>query len=324
MNALKFTKHAQEFRMHSDPFSDFLRLADAKPVVAGGFSAGGDWAIRFPKPEYLKFFALVKGRCVLMFEGERTPIYVEEGDVFLLSSTPSFVLASDCITEPVDAKALFSGSHNKTAVIGDGKDCIQLGGHVKLDPDSGKLLAQVLPSLIHVRASSQQAGVLSWLLEQLVREVSQPLPGFSVVSMQLTQLMFVQILREYLQTTTDLPCNWLKAVSDKRLQPALALMHNDPAQNWQLSELAKAAAMSRTSFAVYFKSIAGVAPLTYLTQWRMYLAGQSLRQSELSVSTLALQYGYASESAFSTAFKRINGVSPRNYRNLKMAELADN
>ena len=142
--------------------------------------------------------------------------------------------------------------------------------------------------------------------------------------MQLTQLMFVQILREYLQTTTDLPCNWLKAVSDKRLQPALALMHNDPAQNWQLSELARAAAMSRTSFAVYFKSIAGVAPLTYLTQWRMYLAGQSLRQSELSVSTLALQYGYASESAFSTAFKRINGVSPRNYRNLKMAELADN
>ncbi|NUP63307.1 MAG: helix-turn-helix transcriptional regulator, partial [Nonomuraea sp.] len=88
----------------------------------------------------------------------------------------------------------------------------------------------------------------------------------------------------------------------------------DPGHPWQLEELARAAAMSRTTFAVRFKEAAGVPPLTYLLDWRMSLAARALRQESVPVATLARSVGYTSESAFSNAFKRAVGVAPRRYR----------
>lgn len=309
--------------MEGDPFSDFLRLADAQPTISGGFTAGGSWAIRFPRPEYLKFFALVKGQCWLCIEDEETPVRVEEGDVFLLSIQRPFVLAGDLEAVPLDATRLFAGKLNKTATLGEGEDCIQIGGHVRLDPANGELLAGMLPPLIHVQAASKQATVMKWLLDQLVRERMDGQPGATLVSGQLAQLLFVQILRVYLETCETLPCGWLRAASDKRLGPAMALMHDDPGRSWQLGELARAAAMSRTSFAVHFKSVAGVAPLAYLTQWRMLLAQRALRTEGTTLSQLADHLGYGSESAFSNAFKRVTGVSPARYRGQSRTSLGE-
>jgi transcriptional regulator GlxA family with amidase domain len=107
---------------------------------------------------------------------------------------------------------------------------------------------------------------------------------------------------------------WLRALGDKRLAPALRLMHGDPSRAWQLEELARATAMSRTTFALHFKTAAGVGPLTYLTQWRMRLAQRALREENVSVAVLARSLGYTSESAFSHAFKRIIGAPPKRYR----------
>jgi AraC-like DNA-binding protein len=300
--------------MRADPFSDILKFTNAETVVSGGFTAGGSWAIRFPEPDKIKFFALVKGNCWLSIEGQEAPVRVEAGDVFLLSARRSFVLGGDLAAVPVDATSLFTGSRNKTAKLGDGEDCIQIGGHVRLDPSSGGLLADVLPPLIHVRAASPQAGPLRWLLDQLIREREAELPGASLASAQLAQLIFVQILRAHLETSGPLAAGWLRAVSDQRLAPALRLMHGDPGRSWQLEELAKAAAMSRTTFALHFKTVAGVAPLTYLTKWRMRLAERALREESTQVSVLARLLGYTSESAFSNAFKRVTGTAPRHYR----------
>lgn len=61
----------------------------------------------------------------------------------------------------------------------------------------------------------------------------------------------------------------LRAISDPLIAPALRLLHSDPGRSWHLKELAQAAAMSRTTFAMRFKQAAGVAPLIYLTEWRM-------------------------------------------------------
>jgi AraC-like DNA-binding protein len=300
--------------MTADPFSDFLEIANAQPVVAGGFTAGGLWAIRFPAPDKIKFFAIVKGNCWLRIDGQDAPVRAETGDVFLLSTERSFVLAGDLAAVPVDATRLFSGNVNKIAKIGDVDDCIQIGGHIRLDSASGGLLADVLPPLIHVRATSPQATVLQWLLDQLVRERAEELPGASVASAQLAHLMFIQILRAHLETSAPLSAGWLRAISDKRLAPALRLMHSDPGRSWRLEELAKAAAMSRTTFALHFKTAAGLAPLTYLTKWRMRLAERALREKNTPVSVLARSLGYTSESAFSNAFKRLTGHAPKRYR----------
>jgi AraC-like DNA-binding protein len=93
-----------------------------------------------------------------------------------------------------------------------------------------------------------------------------------------------------------------------------AKMHGEPGRAWQLGELAKATAVSRTSFAVHFKAVAGVAPLRYLAQWRMLLAQRELCLKETPLAVLASHLGYSSESAFSNAFKRKVGLSPAIYR----------
>jgi AraC-like DNA-binding protein len=300
--------------MTTDPFSDILKLSNAETFVSGGFTAGGSWAIRFPAPDKIKFFALVKGKCWLLIDNRQLPVRVEEGDVFLLSAQPSFVLASDLAAVPIDATALFTGTVYHTAKLGEGEDCIQIGGHVRLDESSGALLADVLPPLIHVKAASPHATVLRWILDQLVREPVAELPGASLASAQLAQLLFVHILRVHVETSGVLATGWLRAVADQRLAPALRLMHAEPGHAWQLEELAKAAAMSRTTFVHHFKTAAGVPPLTYLTEWRMRLAERALREENIPISVLAGQLGYTSESAFSNAFKRVTGKAPKRYR----------
>src|SRR5579884_213969 len=111
-----------------------------------------------------------------------------------------------------------------------------------------------------------------------------------------------------------MPAGWLRALGDPRIAPALRLMHGDPGRAWHLDELAKACAMSRTSFAFHFRAAAGVAPLTYLTEWRMRLAERALEEENTPVAVIGRSLGYTSESAFSNAFKRVTGKSPNAHR----------
>jgi AraC-like DNA-binding protein len=302
--------------MTDDPFSDIITLTNAKTVVSGGITAGGTWAIRFPTMEKIKFSAIVKGQCWLWIDGEQAPVRAEAGDVFLLAAQQSFVLASNLEAEPIDAASVFTSSAVKIAKLGDGDEYVQIGGFVRLDPVSEGLLVDVLPPLIHVRSTAPQATVLHWLINQLVREQTAELPGASLASAQLAQLMFVQIVRAHLDTSGSLEASVLRAISDPLIAPALRLMHSDPGRSWHLKELAQAAAMSRTTFAVRFKQAAGIAPLTYLTEWRMRLAERALREQDTSVADLARSLGYMSESAFSNAFKRVTGHAPKRYRSI--------
>lgn len=301
--------------MRSDPFSDILRLTNARSLVTGGFTAGGPWAIRFPAPSTIKFFAVVKGQCWASIDGEQKPIRFDTGDIGLLVAARAFTLASDPDVSPLDAMSLFSGAGRSTAQLGDGQDFAHLGGHVLLDPSSGRLLTDILPPWLHLPSRAPQARAFRHLLDQLVEERAAGLPGAELATAQLAQLLFIQILRAHLETAEHLPASWLRALGEPRIAPALQLMHGDPGRAWHLEELARACAMSRTSFASHFKAAAGVAPLTYLTEWRMRLAERRLREETTSISAIGQTLGYGSESAFSNAFKRVTRQSPRAYRN---------
>lgn len=300
--------------MSTDPFSDILRFTSAESLVTGGFTAGGAWALRFPAPDKIKFLAVVKGRCWVRLEGEAKPIHFDSGDVGLLAAKRSFLLASDLDVPPVEAMSVFSAAGKATTQLGDGADFEYLGGHVLLDPTSGRLLADVLPPWIHVPAASPQATAFRSLLDRLVEERAIEQPGTQLATAQLAQLLFIQILRAHLKTSTPMPAGWLRALGEPRIAPALRLMHGDPARVWHLDELANACAMSRRTFASRFKAVAGSTPLAYLTEWRMRLAERALREESTPVSVIAQSFGYTSESAFSTAFKRVTGSSPRTYR----------
>jgi AraC-like DNA-binding protein len=90
-------------------------------------------------------------------------------------------------------------------------------------------------------------------------------------------------------------------------------MHGEPAHRWTLEELAERAGLSRSIFTLKFKQKLGASPMQYLTRWRMLLAGDRLTNTGDSIFVIALSLGYESESAFSTAFKRVMGFSPRQY-----------
>lgn len=313
--------------MQDDPLSDVLKLADVQSLVSGGFAASGDWAIRFPAPDKIKFFAAVRGACWLQLDGQESPLRMASGDVILLAAARSFVLASNLAATPVEAHALFAGRAdpivNVGAVTRDDAEVLQIGGHVRLHPDYGALLADVLPPVIHVQGSAVEAQALRWILDQLVRE-REGLPGSGLATVQLGHLLFIQVLRAHLATGGALRAGWLRAATDARLAPALRLIHGEPGRAWRLDQLARACAMSRTSFASHFKSVAGEAPLSYLARWRMRLAEHALRRGDAPLAMLAETLGYASESAFSHAFKRIVGLSPKRYgSNARAAHDAD-
>jgi AraC-like DNA-binding protein len=294
-----------------DAFSDLLSFSNARSVITGGWQAGAPWALRFPRPNKLKFFAVVTGGCWLQVDGHK-PRRIEAGEVFSLSPAQrAFVMASDLAVTPIDTGRVFTpGSGAIVKLDGKAPSCFVLGGHVVIDP----VLAELMPKLIHVRASSPQARAVQWLLAELVREREAQLPGAAAAASQLAQLMFVQLLRVHLAEANSRTPGLLRAFADPRLAPALALMHADPKRTWPLAKLARAAAMSRTTFALHFKTVAGVPPLAYHTRWRMQLAARALREDKTSISELSRSLGYASESAFSNAFKREVGMSPLRYR----------
>ncbi|MGH3438957.1 MAG: AraC family transcriptional regulator, partial [Sciscionella sp.] len=168
--------------------------------------------------------------------------------------------------------------------------------------------------------SDATATNLRGQLDRLFDEVAGNRIGAAFAVGQHGQLLLLEVLRAYIDQA-ELPAGWLRVLTDERLRPALSLMHTEPGKPWNLDDLARAAAMSRTSFAERFRTKAGVPPLTYLNRWRMLRAQRSLRDGDVRVGSLASELGYSSESAFSNAFKREVGVSPLRFRQRVREEL---
>jgi AraC-like DNA-binding protein len=299
--------------MSDDPFSAVLALVNARAVCAGGFTAGGAWAIAFPPPEQLKFFVIARGHCWLAVEGLGAPFRMGEGDVLMLSAPRAFVVSSDPAVPPRPAGEIFAGFTSGIFALG-GDEMLLLGGHVDMAAGCGSLLLEGLPDLIRVNGSSAEAPQLKSLIAQLAEECSASRQGASFACTALAQLIFLQILRGHLAREGELAPGLLRVLADRRLAPALRLMHAEPARSWHLPELASAAAMSRTAFAMRFKALAGVGPLAYLAQWRMRLAQRWLAAGGMPIGQIARATGFSSDAAFSNAFKRMTGESPSQFR----------
>jgi AraC-like DNA-binding protein len=296
-----------------DPLSDVLSLLKPRSYMSGGFDMGGEWSIQFPQHEGVKCYALVSGRCWLSMEGVADPVRVTPGDCFLLPSGRPFSLTSDLALTPVDAHTLFQLPLNGAIrSINGGGDCFGVGGHFAFAGTHAEMLLGVLPPIVHLQKESDKAA-MRWSLERLMQELREPQPGGVLVAQQLAYMMLVQALRLHLAEGLRGGVGWLFALADPQMSAAISAMHDDPAHRWTLPELAARAGMSRSIFALRFKQTVGASPMEYLTRWRMLVAGDRLVNSSDPISVIAPSLGYESESAFSTAFKRIMGCSPRQY-----------
>jgi AraC-like DNA-binding protein len=297
-----------------DPLSDVLSLLRIRNYHSATLSLGGDWAFTFPEREGIKFTAVVKGSCWLQVDGEQQPQRLQQGDCFLMTRGMPFSLYSDMSQPVMNSDGYFQTLAADELALHYGGDDIQLvGGRFDFSGVPTQLLLSSLPSLVHVQANDPQASLLRWALERFTSELQQKRPGRSLMNEHLAHLMLVEVLRTHLATLDSTGIGWFYGLADRNLSAALSAIHADPAHRWSVQELAQLATMSRSAFALRFKQVVGAAPMEYLTHWRMLLASDRLKNSDDAVSTIAFSLGYESESAFSTAFKRVMSQSPRHY-----------
>jgi AraC-like DNA-binding protein len=292
-----------------DPLSDVLALLKPQKYLAGGFDTAGPWSVRFPDHEGIKCYSVVAGSAWLSVDAVPEPVRLHTGDCFLLPSGGPFRLCSDLALAPIGVDRFLTLRGDGITTWNGGGDCCIVGGHFVFSGEAAAMLLGMLSPIVHLREESAKAA-LRWSVDRITHELRERRPGSALVVQHLAQMMLVEALRVHL-TESRGAVGWLFALADRQVGAAITAMHEQPGHRWTLQALAERAAMSRSTFALRFKETVGMAPMEYLARWRMLLAEDRLASSSDSVSLVALSLGYDSESAFSTAFKRITGRSPR-------------
>jgi AraC-like DNA-binding protein len=236
----------------------------------------------------------------------------------LLPAGPGFTMGSDLECEPLslDGQAPLDcqAAEGWYGEVGGEPNFQQLGGIFELDASSDGLLGGLLPSLVHIRAIDPAAGRFKWTSDAIVDEALSERPGRELVVSRLIEVLLLEALR-YQGERMEAP-GWsglLAGLADPALSRALKRLHGDVAYPWSVKALAREAGLSRSVFSQRFTERVGVAPMQYVIEWRMTLAKTMLRQGSPALEAVAAAIGYRSASAFSTAFRRKVGCSPRRF-----------
>ena len=170
-------------------------------------------------------------------------------------------------------------------------------------------------------ADSERLGSMPWLAE-LVRyawsEACARRAGSETMLGKLTELMFIEVVRQHIESMPEDQAGWLAGLRDPVVSKALSLMHGTPADDWSVASLARAAGASRSEFAERFACFVGHPPMHYLAKWRMQLAS-GLLSGDANIASVAAEVGYGSEASFSRAFKKMVGVPPSVWRDQRLA-----
>jgi len=300
----------------SDPLSDVVRLLHPRAVFANVISGKGNWAVRYADYGQPGFCIVLEGSALLAVDGH-APIAIRAGDFVLLPTTPPFTLSSVAPAPPVfiapefiDPKAAPGGRGERRHGDPDGPpDMRSLGGAFLFDTADAGLLVSLLPAVVHVQGS----GRLMQLVGMVGEEYEEQKPGNDYMLSRLVELLLVEAMRW--TTAGSAPPGLLRGLGDDRLAMALKRIHARVDHPWTVDELAKAAALSRSTFFERFVRTVGVPPMAYLLAWRMRIAKELLRRDGLTVADVAERVGYGSTSAFSVAFSRHVGEPPSRYAN---------
>jgi AraC-like DNA-binding protein len=294
--------------------------------VSAALDAGGEWAIEFPAKQCFTLSVVQKGECWLSVDGtkdgkkdrkkDRKKIRVRTGDCLLFTGSKGYSLSKSLPAKrKVHAYDLFSKAKNGVTVCNGGGDFFSIGTVFEFKGHLTPILFGSLPPVIHVPSDSDQAAVLRWSTERFGAEFRGQNIGKPMMLSHLALIMLLQTIRIYLNSAKSKEDdNWLVALSDPKLSKAIEAMHSNYKNNWSLESLARTAGMSRSGFAQTFKKKIGVAPMDYLTNWRMQIACELLRSGGGGLLSIANSIGYGSESAFSVAFKKILKCRPGFYQ----------
>jgi AraC-like DNA-binding protein len=223
-----------------------------------------------------------------------------------------FITRSLSAKNKVKADVVLGTAQNGVTTWNGVGDFFALATYFQFEGLLPKIVFGNLPSVIHIPGHLDQAAILHWTLERFSAEFRGNSVGRSLILNNLAPIMLMQILRVYLASNKN-EKNWLVALSDPKLSKTIEAMHSEYQRHWSLGDLAQVAGMSRSGFSLNFKKQAGVAPMDYLTNWRMQTACDLLQSGDQNLAAIANAVGYESESAFSLAFKKAIGCRPGAY-----------
>lgn len=278
----------------------------------------GNWSYSITKKDTILFYLVMSGSfCINVGDNSRKAY---AGDMIMIPNAYKHVCyALDHHGD--DAHSLDDRLFNCVENAIDLDESGTLNSHLILvecqyDKEMIRPLLTVLPSILpeHEDQPESRFEVLDVATKLLKLESQHERIGKTAVINHWASIMMVECLRTYIESLPEATDSWLQAIKDPCLAKALAVMHDAPNQNWTIHKLAVVAGMSRSSFAQRFKDTVGMPPLAYLIDYRLRLAARYLRLQQNSISRISELVGYASDSTFSQAFKRVHGVSPKVYR----------
>jgi AraC-like DNA-binding protein len=332
-----------------DVLTEVLRVIHLSGAVFFVAEFSSPWAIESPPSKSLAslimpraecftlFHVLAEGACWVKVKGE-PPLQMTEGDVLVVPQGDEHVMGSDLALQPTPMQGLVPQIPwpGMPAVIHGGRGEVArfVCGYLHCDQRFNPLFS-TLPRILCVRSreggtvleavgtenkSSHRSVPLhagTWLnttVYYLIQEAQALSSSNHLMLARLTELMFVEVLRHYMQELAPDQKGWLAGLKDPHLNRAITLLHAQPARAWTVEDLAREAGVSRSALAGRFTSLIGESPMHYLTGWRIHLAKELLCEGNHSMAEIADRVGYESEYAFNRAFKRRVGRPPAAWR----------
>jgi len=312
-----------------DALSDVLRTVRLTGAIFFDIQASAPWVAEtpsgeaivgamFPGSEHLICYHIItQGSCWACIPGQQ-PMRLSAGDIIVLPHGDTHVLSSTPGLRRTPDMSLYrlpSDGHLPVSLsMGDpqGDPAHFVCGFLGWDARPYNPLLTALPRVIVV--NDHAGGALAAYVQFALAESKQPRMGGECVLGRLSELMFVDVVRRYLETLPADRTDWLAGLRDPFVGRALAAFHRNPARAWTIESLARNAGLSRSGLAERFTQFVGQPPMQYLTSWRMQLAANQLLSGMESVAAIASRVGYESEAAFSRAFKKAVGTPPSQWR----------
>ena len=310
-----------------DALSDLLRVVRFDGAYFYNVQAAAPWGIDtlgareltprvLPRAEHLiAYHVLLAGSCWSGLTG-KDRVELNPGDVIFYPRGDPHVMSSQRRGDP-SMLATAPSPFASTVQLGpNAAPTAELTcGFFGCDRRPFNPLLSALPRRVHVKGSNTAWGA-KWR-RRLTEETKLGRAGASGMLTRLAELMFLDVLRRYLDELPPQRTGWLAGLRDDVVGCALSLLHARPGERWTLERLAREASTSRSNLAKRFAFFVKEPPMQYLTKWRMQVAANLLAQGSEKVASVAQSVGYDSEAAFSRAFKKATGVAPSAWRDAR-------
>lgn len=312
-----------------DALSELLRVVKLSGAMFYKSRCTAPWCLNAPTSRafapfvapqathIIEFHHISAGRAYVRVGAENTPL--EAGDVVMIPHGDAHQMGNGSGGRPIDGAAAFTalmtGRLHLADFGGGGEETGLVCGYLACDAELIRPVLTGLPRVLRVNLRTDKSG--EWFEQTLGHAVDQAAaarPGSAVFLAHLAEALFADVLRRYLSSLPEGRTGWLAGSGDPAVGRALAALHRRPAHDWSLDELARETGLSRSALSERFTRYLGVAPMSYLADWRLELGAESLRTTSRSVQSIAVEVGYDSEAAFNRAFKRRFSAPPARYR----------